>query len=1252
MRKSADTSLLSWPAARATRLREGAARLLGLLVLTALLAGAGAGAVSAANKVAIEARHEKGFGRLVLTFDKLPGYNNELASGVLVLSFDQAVEGDVSDLADRIPDYLVVARADPDGRAMRMALSRSFRVNLMEAGNQLFIDLLPPDWTGLAPGLPQDVVRELARKAAEAEEKAREEERQRRAAELPYKLDVRLARHPTFTRIVFDWNQFVTVNLARNAGTVLLTFGRKAKVDLSQIKQEAPAFLRRARVLERDQGMAIELWIDDDVDMRGFREGYDYVVDLTGPDAAAGMAARPAMEAAQEAAGIRKEKESSAPRTQEVSLPASEGEMSDVKPQSQPLAGPVQAGGVDLDALDEAGKDEAAKEEAIKEEAIKEEAAKGEEKKVAAASAGGVAAEPKTTAPEPAAQPAPEPGERQANAQPDAAMPQAVPAPEEAAADAPADEAQAAARPPASDAPAAVRVDSGKESLKVIFPFSKPVASAIFRRGNSIWIVLDTEEPLDDSALKQANSEMIEDVVRARVGAMQYFRIRLSQPWLAYASQLDNAWIVSIGNMVTGRSEALHLERALRADKRSLVKVKIEKAGRLHWLADSELGDQLAVVTAYGPPRSVAKAQAFVEFDALATAQGMAVRPKSDDVAVRLTVDEVVITRREGLTLSAGNASQYVPGKKALAETSRPGFLDFKTWRIPQPAKLTGRIYELQADVASGPDEARPEHRYELARTYLANGLTVEALGVTQRMLTDDPNVDSDPAFNALRGAALVLLNRPEEAAQELSVHALARDPHTALWRGMIAAEQKDYEKALSAFEEGSEVIGSYPADIQARFRLTSARSALALAAPSRMAAVLDAMPDGVELPEDLAAETQLLKGYYLDRIGRTEEAMHAYDRVLKSGHEASKAEAKLAKIELELRTGAISRTDALTALEGLRLYWRGDAVELGAMRLMADLYVKDERYRDAFEVMEAALWAFPEEKVALQIQDDMKLVFQDLFLHGRSDKMRTVDAVSLYYEHREMTPVGRLGDDMIRKLADRLISVDLLDQAATLLEHQVEKRLSGAARAQVATRLAMVYLMNHKPEMALRAIRRTRQAGLPQTLLDSRSLLEARALGELGRADAAIEILNTLDGAEVERLKADALWLGQQWGRAGEQMEKMLGTRWQEAGGLTDKERFDVLRAGISYSLASDQFALDRLRKKFYEKMVQSPEAESFALVTKPVKGGGGGAVLKLAKEIAAIDTLDAFMKDFRERYDPSLKPPRKAAEGSGGAG
>ena len=85
---------------------------------------------------------------------------------------------------------------------------------------------------------------------------------------------------------------------------------------------------------------------------------------------------------------------------------------------------------------------------------------------------------------------------------------------------------------------------------------------------------------------------------------------------------------------------------------------------------------------------------------------------------------------------------------------------------------------------------------------------------------------------------------------------------------------------------------------------------------------------------------------------------------------------------------------------------------------------------------------------------------------------MPPIDALSLFYDFRDLTPVGRRGDEMIRKLADRLVSVDLLDQAAELLQHQVDNRLQGAARAQVAVRLAVIYLMGRKPDRAIQALR------------------------------------------------------------------------------------------------------------------------------------------------------------------------------------
>ena len=102
----------------------------------------------------------------------------------------------------------------------------------------------------------------------------------------------------------------------------------------------------------------------------------------------------------------------------------------------------------------------------------------------------------------------------------------------------------------------------------------------------------------------------------------------------------------------------------------------------------------------------------------------------------------------------------------------------------------------------------------------------------------------------------------------------------------------------------------------------------------------------------------------------------------------------------------------------------------------------------------------------------------------------------------------------MIRRLADRLVQMDLLDQAAELLQHQVDHRLQGAARAQVAVRLAVIYLMSRKPDRAIQTLRTTRTGDLPVELRNQRLMLESRALSDTGRADVALEVVANIEAA------------------------------------------------------------------------------------------------------------------------------------------
>ncbi len=180
--------------------------------------------VYAAEQARVEASEEDGFGRMVFTFGKMPAYKVQIKSGVLVLSFDRPVSVNLEKLNVRVPEYVLVARLDPDGRAIRFALSQKIKINTIKAGEKLFVDLLPANWTGLPPGLPSEVVAELARLASIAERARKRAEALKKAnAKIPA-LNLRIGRLPTFSRLVFEWNLPVVTSMTRRKNVISLEF--------------------------------------------------------------------------------------------------------------------------------------------------------------------------------------------------------------------------------------------------------------------------------------------------------------------------------------------------------------------------------------------------------------------------------------------------------------------------------------------------------------------------------------------------------------------------------------------------------------------------------------------------------------------------------------------------------------------------------------------------------------------------------------------------------------------------------------------------------------------------------------------------------------------------------------------------------------------------------------------------------------------------------------------------------------------
>jgi thioredoxin-like negative regulator of GroEL len=502
-----------------------------------------------------------------------------------------------------------------------------------------------------------------------------------------------------------------------------------------------------------------------------------------------------------------------------------------------------------------------------------------------------------------------------------------------------------------------------------------------------------------------------------------------------------------------------------------------------------------------------------------------------------------------------------------------------------------------------------------------------------------------------LRAIANIMMGRLDPALKDLG-HPLVGNQHDApLWRALIYARQGKWNDAREGFRAVGAAIGTLPIDMQRMILKDIVRASIEVGDITGAVAQMHEI-EAVGIPRELEASLSVLSGRIAEGLGRIDDALRAYQAAGDSWDRPAAAQARLRELVLQRSLGNVERTEAITALETIAAVWRGDETEIEALQLLARLYTEQGRYRDAFQVMRTALAAHPNSGMTRRIHEEAAETFDSLFLAGKGDALPAIDALSLFYDFRDLTPIGRRGDEMIRRLADRLVAVDLLGQAAELLQHQVDHRLQGAARAQVATRLAVVYLMNRKADRALAVLRTTRSADLSNELRNQRLLLEARALSDLGRHDVALEVVANIPGRETIRLRADILWAGKRWGEAAEQIELLYGERWREFEPLTDDERRDILRAGIGFVLGEDTIGRMRLREKYAGRMGDGPDRRAFDVVTAPVGPDATEATefREVARAIASPDTLAAFLRDLRARFpDAAASPARQPQAGPG---
>ncbi len=434
-------------------------------------------------------------------------------------------------------------------------------------------------------------------------------------------------------------------------------------------------------------------------------------------------------------------------------------------------------------------------------------------------------------------------------------------------------------------------------------------------------------------------------------------------------------------------------------------------------------------------------------------------------------------------------------------------------------------------------DAAPDRARRELARAELARGRAAEALA----LLGDPPAAldaaaepPSDAATRALVGVAAALLERPRVAARLLDDPRLAADPEVALWRGLVAGQERDWRAAGQALAASGRAFQGYPPALQRRLAPLLARILVEIGRTAAAFAVVDlARRSGPEPRE--AARLQLVESLGLQRDGALEEAAAAFRATAEGADRTAAIEARYRLARLEQERGRVGPAETLAELGRQRLHWRDHPAAPEMLDGLAETLAAAGRTAEALEAGRDLVARHPETPRAAAAVERGRTLLAAALAGTDAGATDPVTALRLLRRFPELLAEGEAGTAPMLALARRLAAAALPSAAAGLLAEQVVPRLRGSERALTTLELAELRLAAGEPAAALDLLRAEAGplAALPETTARVRAL---RAAAEARGADG-----RPADPGTAAAQQFEEAWRSRDWPAAAAAGRRLL---------------------------------------------------------------------------------------------------------------
>jgi len=1130
-----------------------------------------------ADPVKIRASTHDGYGRIDFAWPSAVPFAANTANGRMTIRFGRPIEANFQGVARKLGKYLRSVEAGGDGRSVILNLKGDFDISSFDIGAAVVVEIA--DKTPDEPAANDQ-------QANAPETRAQSSAPTGSGPTVP----VRTGVHKDYTRIVFDWPKSVPYKIRRDGAETTIDFSVPGNLKLGALQSRPPKYVSSVRSGASGGGVSVSMTIPETSRVRHFLSGPKVVFDVMAPGT-------------RQVAETKKAKESTPSPENKVPATANQPDNATGSVAAKTTATPPKGSSKTADAPKKEASGKASASTGAG--SLNELANTGDEK-------------PKALSP-------PTQKKQGKNA-------------EEAAKKFAGIEgvkiAGAGGAASAGAAPAASAVTTDPNAIGIRIDWDEPVAAAVFRRVGNLWVVFDKPAKMDVENLRAAAGNIIRGIEQLPNDRATVLKMKTVTGINPTMKRNGLAWILEFRQQPLRPAKPVQTTPQPNSPVGARIFVSITEPGGPVVVNDPDVGDNLIVVPVVPLGYGIANLYDYPQVRVLPSGQGLVIQPKTDDLKVRPLRQGVELMSGSGMKVSS--VTPRVAAASKLGDKSLFGkftrLFDLEKWKKTNVETFNDDRQRYTAVAALASKSKKEKARLDLARFFFANGYGPETLGILRVLEEERPAISDSDEFKGLSGAANLMMGRFDEAREFLEDEALEENDEGRFWRAALRAYEDDLFGAAAELRRMGAIMRRYPDPLKIPLGTLVAEAAIELGDIEEAQKYLESVRTSNPTPSQ-ANQLDFVEGRLRELSGDFDGAVGKWEEVQEGPHRPSRAKAAVARVELLLKLKSIDELEAIEELEKLRFAWRGDNFEFNLLRRLGDLYLEAGDYRNGLRTLRQAATHFRDYEEAPEVTQKMTDSFANLYLEDEADVLPPITAIALYDEFKELTPPGELGDEMIRKLADRLVDVDLLDRAADLLQAQVEFRLEGEEKARVGSQLALVHLIAKKYGDALATLDETEVANITEDLSTQRRHLRAKAMIGQELTEEALTLLKTDKSTDADLLRTEIYWGEGDWVQTSQALQRLVRGYGAKPGmALSDRQSQTILNLAITMTLAGNERGVDRLQRDYGGAMDNTLNRDAFRLIASP-KEPGLINYPSIAGKVAKVENFQNFLSEYQER-------------------